>query len=179
MTQKDNNRIVKSGMVIGALGTPLLFIVLYIFAPKFDAELALIDRIRLGIECLVLPVAFFLITVVRVGSQRFGNPSDNPIKVVANSESMAVNLRVLSNTNEQLVIYALNTLALSTLLPYQYLSLLPIYSAIFVAGRIIFWGAYKYNALWRAPGFAMTILPAVVGLSYCCIVLLLRTFYNI
>lgn len=178
MSQVDNNKTVLSGMVIGALGTPLLFVIFYVLAPQYDSEMELVDRIKLGIECFVFPVTFFLVTIVRVGSQRFGNTSDNPVRVVANSESMEINLRVLSNTHEQVVLFVINTLALSVLLPYKYLSLLPIYSIIFVAGRIIFWTAYKHNALWRAPGFAMCILPAVLGFSYCCIVLLIRVFSN-
>jgi hypothetical protein len=178
MSQVENNRIVLSGMVIGGLGTLLLFVTLYILVPQYVSEMELVDRIKLGIECLVFPATFFLFTVIRVGSQRFGNPSDNPVKVLANSESMEVNLRVLSNTHEQVVLFALNTLALSVFLPYKYLSLLPIYSFVFVAGRVIFWAAYKHNALWRGPGFAMGILPAVLGLSYCCIVLFVRIFSN-
>lgn len=179
MSQEDDNKIVKSGIVIGVIGTSLLFSILYILVPQFGSEVELPDRIKLGLECLVFPATFFLVTVVRVGSQRFGNPSDNPIKVVSNSESMEINLRVLSNTHEQLVIFAINILALSVLLPYEYLSLLPIYSTIFVVGRVIFWAAYQHNVSWRAPGFAMSVLPAVFGLSYCCIALLFRAFSNI
>jgi len=179
MSQADNDKVVLTGMAIGALGTPLLFAILYFFAPKYGSEMEFLDRIKLGIECLILPATFFLITIVKVGSQRFGNPSENPIKVVANSKAMEVNLRVLSNTHEQIVLFAVNTLALSILLPYKYLSLLPIYSVVFVAGRIIFWATYKHNTLWRAPGFAMCILPAALGLSYCCIALLLQIFSNV
>lgn len=176
MSQESNNKIVKTGMIVGGMGTPILFLLLYTLAPKFGDEVELFGRVKLALECLVFPALFFLVTVLKVGSQRFGNPSENPIKVVASSESMKVNLRVLSNTHEQIVIFTLNTLALSIFLPFQYLSLLPIYSAVFVLGRILFWAAYSHNALWRAPGFAMGVFPAVVGLSYCCISLLFRTF---
>lgn len=176
MPQENNNRIVKTGMIIGVVVTLGLFLLLYALLPKFENEVELLARIKLAFECLVFPATFFLVVVVRLGSQRFGNPSDNPLKVVANSESMKINLRVLSNTHEQLVIFTSNIFALSIFLPALYLSLLPIYSAVFVLGRIMFWVAYKHNALWRAPGFAMGILPAVIGLGYCCIVLLVRAF---
>lgn len=178
MAQQSNNKTVKTGMALGAAGTLLLFFTLYAWLPKFSHELIFLDRIILGVECLVFPAAFFLVTIVRVGSQRFGNPSENPLQVVANTETMKIDLRVLSNTQEQIILFVINSLALSILLPYQYLSLLPIYSAVFVIGRIIFWAAYKHNVLWRAPGFAMSILPAVVGLSYSCIVIALRVFTN-
>jgi len=176
MSQAQNNKTVKTGMIIGAIGTPALLLLLYALLPKFENEVDLLNRITLALHCLVFPATFFLITVVRVGSQRFGNSSENPIKVMANSEAMQVDLRVLSNTHEQVVLFALTTLALSVLLPYQFLSLLPTYSAVFVLGRIIFWVAYRHNALWRAPGFAMTIMPAVGGLLYCCITILASLF---
>ncbi len=178
MNQEDNNKVVKLGMLMGAIVTPLLFFSLYSLLPRYDFEVELINRISLGIQCLVFPALFFLVTVVKVGSQRFGNPAEDPTKIVASSESMNIDLRVLSNTHEQLVIFSLNTLGLSITLPYIYLSLLPIYSAIFVAGRVIFWLAYRRNVLWRAPGFAMNILPAVVGLCYSGIVLILRVIPN-
>ena len=76
--------------MIGAVRILLMFITLYLLTPKID----LISRIKLSIECLVFPLIFFLVTMVRVGSQRFGDPSDDPTKVVANSESVAVRLRV-------------------------------------------------------------------------------------
>jgi len=161
---------------MGFVGTLVLFIALYAILPTITQEVLLLERVELGIECLVFPAIFFLVTILRIGSQRFGNPSEDPTKVLANSEGMEIDLRVLSNTHEQIMVFAINILALAVLLPYQYLSLLPIYSGIFVAGRIIFWVAYHHNFLWRAPGFAMSTLPAVVGLVYCCVVLVLRIF---
>lgn len=178
MTQADNNKTVQAGMIIGAIVTPLLFLVFYFLVPQYDAEVVLTDRFKLAIECLIFPATFFVVTVVRIGSQRFGNSSEDPTRTVASSEAMAIDLRVLSNTHEQIVLFALNTLALAVLLPYDYLSLLPVYSAVFVIGRVLFWVGYRYNVLWRAPGFAMSIIPAVVGLGYCCIVLMLRFFQS-
>jgi len=176
LVQELHNKTVKLGMAIGFVVTLTLFIVLFVIIPAITQEVLLLERIKLGIECLVFPAIFFLVVILRIGSQRFGNPSENPTKVVANSEGMEIDLRVLSNTHEQIMIFTINILALAVLLPYQYLSLLPIYSGIFVTGRIIFWLAYHQNILWRAPGFAMSTLPAVLGLIYCCIVLVLRIF---
>ncbi|WP_288132441.1 MAPEG family protein [Microbulbifer sp.] len=176
MSQESNNKTVKRGMAVGLLGALFLFSALYYMFPKITQEVVLIERVRLGIECLVFPSILFLATILRVGSQRYGNPSEDPTKVIANSKGMAVDLRVLSNTHEQIVVFAINTLALSVLLPYQYLSLLPIYSGMFVVGRMIFWLAYHNNVLWRAPGFALSTLPALAGLGYCGLVLMLRIF---
>ena len=157
---------------MGMVGTFGLFIFLYWLLPTFDEELASVDRLVLAIKCLVFPVLIFFLTIVRVGSQRYGNPSENPVNCVADTEGMKIDLRVLSNTHEQLMVMAINTLALSIFLPFEYLSLLPIYSALFVIGRILFWVAYHKSTLWRAPGYAMSTLPAIVGLGYCGVMVL-------
>ena len=52
MPQVDNNKAVGTGMVIGAIGTQFLFIVLHVLTPKTGNEVGLLDRIRLGSECL-------------------------------------------------------------------------------------------------------------------------------
>lgn len=176
MSQELHNKTVKLGIAISVVITLVLTIGLFAIIPTITQELPLIERVKLGIVCLVFPAVFFLVVITRIGFQRFGNPSEDPTKVVANSEGMEIDLRVLSNTHEQIMIFSINVLALAVLLPYQYLSLLPIYSGLFVTGRIIFWVAYRHNVLWRAPGFAMSMLPAVVGLVYCCVVLVLRVF---
>lgn len=51
MLQVDN-RVVGTGIVIGAIGTQFLFIVLHVLTPKTGNEVGLLDRIRLGSECL-------------------------------------------------------------------------------------------------------------------------------
>ena len=153
-----------------------LFIGLYVLLPKFDQEIVLVERIKLGFQCLVFPAVIFLATILRVGSQRFGNPAENPVEIEASSVGMKIDVRVLSNTHEQIVIFIVNALCLAVLLPFEYLSLVPIYSALFVVGRTLFWWGYRYKVLWRAPGFAMSVLPAVAGLGYSGIVILLKPF---
>ncbi|CAH1044897.1 MAPEG family protein [Halomonas sp. TD01] len=179
MTQRSDDRTVKMGMLLGFLGTIVVFISFYSFLPQVAEEVSLVERLKLGIMCLVFPVTLFFLMIVRVGSQRFGNLSADPTKCEANTEGMKVDLRVLSNTHEQLMIFAINILALSALMPYQFLSLLPIYSGVFVAGRVIFWVGYRRNVLWRAPGFAMSTLPAVIGVGYSCVAVLLAAFESV
>ena len=178
MSQELNNLAVKRGMALGFVVTLSLFVGLYFISPKFTQELMLADRLKLGLECLIFPALFFLVVVLRVGSQRFGNPAENPVEMMASSEGMKIDLRVLSNTHEQIVLFVINALSLAVLLPYEYLSLLPIYSALFVVGRILFWLGYRHKVLWRAPGFAMGVLPAVLGLGYSSIVIVVNVFSN-
>lgn len=172
MSQAENNKAVKTGMFIGLLLTLSLYFIAYTLVPQFDSEMMLAERIKLAIECLVLPAFFMLIMIVKIGAQRFGNEAEDPSIVKANTKGMKIDLCILSNTSEQVLIFIINTLALSVLLPFHALSLLPIYSGLFVVGRILFFLGYHYNVLWRAPGFAMAIIPAMAGILYCCFAVL-------
>lgn len=172
MSQEQHNHTVLKGAALGFLITLVVVPGLYLLLPQFDQELAPASRVSLGINCLAFPGLFYLALLLVVGSQRFGSPAENPVLLEANSEQMKIDLRVLSNTTEQIIVFAVTTLCLAIALPFEYLSLLPVYSGWFVAGRLCFWIGYRQNVLWRAPGFAMNVLPAALGLLYCCAVLL-------
>ena len=172
MSQRKDNLTVQRGIFYGIFLTLIVFVTLYIFIPHLDYDPGLLSRIKLGIKCLVFPALFFVVLIIRIGSQRFGNPAEDPTRVLASSHSMEVDLRVLANTHEQLSIFIINVMALSILLPFPYLTLLPIYSGIFIFGRLVFWLGYRHNPLLRALGFALNILPALAGLIYCAIALI-------
>ncbi len=175
MTQEDDNRVIKNGLVWGVLFTLVILAGFFLIIPRMDDDPGIAGRLRLAVECSIFPGILFFLMILGVGAQRYGNPAEDPTRVLANSEGMKVDLRVLSNTHEQLVLFVINTLGLSVLLPFGYLSLLPAYSALFVAGRIIYWVGYRRDVLWRGPGFAMSIVPATLGLLYCAFAVVFRT----
>jgi len=154
--------------------TFVVFAAFFFLLPNSDQEPGQPNRFKLAIECLVFPALFFLILIIRIGSERFGNPAEDPTTVLASSHAMDVDLRVLANTHEQLIVFIVNTMALAVLLPFAYLKLLPIYSGTFVFGRLLFWVGYRHHVLLRAPGFALNIFPALAGLIYSSIALLRR-----
>ncbi|MEE3326283.1 MAG: MAPEG family protein [Myxococcota bacterium] len=175
MTQEDHNRTVKSGVRGGLLFTLAILVGFFLLIPRMDDDPGIAGRLRLAVECSIFPGLLFFLMILRVGAQRFGNAAEDPTKVLASTEGMKVDLRVLSNTHEQLILFLINTLGLSVLLPFGYLSLLPAYSALFVAGRIVYWVGYRKNVLLRGPGFAMGLLPAGLGLLYCAFAVFFRT----
>ena len=83
---------------------------------------------QLAIKSMVFPGLIFLMTIIGVSSNFFGNPSDGPTKILSTSHVMSVNIRVQLNTQKQLLLFLINTLSLSVLLLYLYLSILPIFS---------------------------------------------------
>jgi uncharacterized membrane protein YecN with MAPEG domain len=79
---------------------------------------------------------------------------------------------MLQNTLEQTALSALVQGGFAALAPAQWLQLIPAYTLLFVAGRVLFVGLYKYGAAARAPGMALTLLPTTVMLLGCCWMLL-------
>jgi len=166
LSQKTDNRVVKRGILLGIGLTLVIFPVCFNLIPQIDHEPGLLARLKLGIECAVFPGIFFLILIIRIGMQRYGNTAEDPTELLASSHAMEVDLRVLTNTHEQLLVFAINLSALSILLPFSYLTLLPIYSGTFILGRMMFWAGYRHQVLWRAPGFGLNMFPAALGLIY-------------
>ena len=174
MSQQQDNQTVKHGIAIGVVMTLILYLLLYILLPHYHHELQQWNRIQLAAKCLVIPGLFLLLLILRIGSMRFGNAAQDPTTTLASSKAMEINLRVLSNTHEQMTLFIINTLGLAVFLPFAYLSLLPIYSGLFVVGRLLFWAGYRHNILWRAPGFAIDILPAVFGLLFGTVIIIIH-----
>lgn len=54
-----DNVVVKKGITIGVLVTLFLFVGLYFIAPKFDEEVALVYRIKLGYSRLAIMINAF------------------------------------------------------------------------------------------------------------------------
>lgn len=59
MTQESDNRTVKMGMLLGFVGTIVVFVFFYSFLPQIAEEVVLVERLKLAIMCLVFPIALF------------------------------------------------------------------------------------------------------------------------
>lgn len=172
--QAKQNQIVVNGIILSLVITICFIIIAFLIIPPVTHEMATSQRLGMAVYSLIFPSLCFLAGVLVVGKSRFGNKAQDPTKYEAASQGMKINLRYLSNTQEQLFLFFLATLGLSLILPYDYLSLVWINSALFVLGRIVFWISYHVNVLYRAVGFGMTFFPATVGLLYCAIMVIKR-----
>lgn len=59
MTQKSDDRTVKMGMLLGFVGTIVVFVSFYSFLPQVAEEVVVVERLKLAIMCLVFPIALF------------------------------------------------------------------------------------------------------------------------
>ena len=81
-------------------------------------------------------------------------------------EPLEITLRYVSNTYEQLLLFALACIALNFIAPETAVRLLPVMGLWFMIARIIFWAGYKTHPLKRAIGFAATFHPTLVLMAF-------------
>jgi hypothetical protein len=134
------------------------------------------ERIALALQCNVVAMLPYYYVCLKISASRFREGSHDPLSHAA-SPSLAIDCRVMQNHLEQLVVFAIATLGLATVLPAEHLQLLPIATAFFVVARSIYgWGYHRQGTLGRAPGVQMTlalVVPMVLGAAA---LVLLRAF---
>lgn len=118
------------------------------------------DVNKVTLRCLALaslPMALFVMIVINFRiTTRAGNTLIN-----AESPLMQVQIKTLSNTAEQTLIFALNLLAYSTQ-PRITSEKVVLLTAFFVVSRLLFWVGYNLfhfsgNTMCRSPGMVMTL----------------------
>ena len=123
------------------------------------------SRLIFTLRCQIFPVLMLFAGIVAVGNGRFSSPAINPL-ANAESEAMRINLRYLSNTLEQFVLFFADSLILSTFLDTYSIKLIPILATLFVFGRIAFWIGYLKDPIERAFGLGVTLYPTIAILIY-------------
>ena len=123
------------------------------------------QRLIFTLRCQIFPVLMLLAGIIAVSINRFSRNAINPL-AGAESASMSVHLRYLSNTLEQFVLFFTASLVLSTFLNTYSIKLIPILATLFVLGRIAFWLGYLQNPLNRGFGMVVTFYPTVAILFY-------------
>jgi len=102
-----------------------------------------------------IPYAAVCVTILY---ERFAEGSHNPL-LGAESERLKIHGRVMQNTLEQLVWFALCVLPLATLLSSTEARLIPILCVFFALARLVYWwGYFRSGTLGRSPGVQFTFL---------------------
>lgn len=108
------------------------------------------------LRCLLPPVLVLSYAVAKVAMMRFLGYAKNPL---GEDELIQNDKNFLQNTMEQLFIFLLTAAALMTYLDGEEMRLIPLYSFVFVLGRILYRIGYPTH---RAFGFAMAAIPSFV-----------------
>ena len=124
--------------------------------PKSDT---LQDKLVYFIRCCVLPcVAVLCWAIVSVAMKRASSRALNPLS--GYEEFVQPQKNILNNTVEQLLVFLMTCLVLTTYLDNTELRILPLYSLLWVTGRLTFAIGYavhpKYRSLGMWIGFLTT-----------------------
>lgn len=113
------------------------------------------ERLAYALGANVFAILPFLIMLMTVGNSRFFSDAIDPTQH-AETQSQEVDGRVADNTLQQNFIFLVATLALSTVVPYNYLQVIGACAIVFVIARSAFWFGYRLHPLYRAPGMSST-----------------------
>ena len=140
-----------SGVATMALGVWILTAVLPV--PLVDDALA--ERLTYALSANVFALLPFFVMLVTVGNARFRSDAIDPTRH-AESRSLEIDGRVADNTLQQNFVFAVVSLALSTIVAAHHLQVVWACTIVFVIARCVFWVGYRMDPLYRAPGMAAT-----------------------
>jgi len=113
------------------------------------------ERLSYAFRANVVALVPFFVMLITVGNSRFLSEAIDPTRH-AESRSMEIDGRVADNTLQQNFVFAVASLALSTIVPLQHLQVVWACAIVFVIARAVFWLGYRINPLYRAPGMSST-----------------------
>ena len=112
-------------------------------------------RLAYALRANVVALVPFFVMLITIGNSRFLSDAIDPTRQ-AESASMLIDGRVADNTLQQNFVFAVATLAVSTLVPLGDLQVVWACTIVFVVARCVFWAGYRINPLYRAPGMSAT-----------------------
>jgi len=150
-----DQRVVAIGAASGIAAMVLSVWVLTAVLPAPAIADALADRLAYALQANVVALVPFFVMLVTVGNSRFLSEAIDPTRR-AESRSMEIDGRVVDNTLQQNFVFAVASLALSTIVPLHHLQVVWACAIVFVVARAVFWLGYRLNPLYRAPGMSAT-----------------------
>jgi hypothetical protein len=152
---KAEQKIVAVGAATGVLMAATSVWLLTKLLPAPTISDALGERLAYALRANIVAIVPFFIMLITVGNSRFLSEAIDPTRG-AESRSMEIDGRVCDNTLQQNFVFALASLALSTLVALHHLQVVWACTIVFVVARGVFWLGYRLNPLYRAPGMSAT-----------------------
>jgi hypothetical protein len=152
---RAEQKIVAVGAASGVIAMAVGVWVLTAALPTPAIVDSLAARLAYALRANVVALVPFFVMLIAVGNARFLSDAIDPTRR-AESRSMEIDGRVADNTLQQTFVFAVASLALSTIVALQYLQVVWACAIVFVLARVVFWVGYRLNPLYRAPGMAAT-----------------------
>ena len=153
------------------IGVTLTFVILYggyYYYPSIPVPKSndFCDKLVYAIRCCCFPGAIILVqAIVAVGNKRGTTPALNPLS--GNEHYLQLEKQMLANTLEQFLVFFLLSLTLITYLEPSEMRIVPLYTIVFVVGRILFRIGYSIGPQYRSAGMFMAFSSTVfmIGLN--------------
>ncbi|HEU0200859.1 MAG TPA: MAPEG family protein [Burkholderiaceae bacterium] len=137
-------------------GTYLLLWGAYALAPPLHGLEEASARLVLAVRWLLVAMIPYAAVCIVILAARFFEGAHNPL-VGGESERLRIHGRVMQNTLEQLVWFALCVVPLATYVTPAQARLVPIVCTFFALARFVYWWGYlRSGTLGRAPGVQLT-----------------------
>jgi len=118
------------------------------------------DKIALVFQCAAFAMLPAVVAICIVAAQRL-NPETWVGPAAKPNSALDINTRFILNTFEQFTAYVVAIAVVALCSPPEGARALPILTALFVLGRILFWVGYHKHPYLRAFGFGITFYPTV------------------
>jgi uncharacterized membrane protein YecN with MAPEG domain len=137
-------------------GTFAVLGIAYALVPPLPGLGEASERALLAVRWLLVALAPYAAVCLTILRLRFSEGAHNPL-VGGESERLRIHGRVMQNTLEQLVWFALCVVPLATFLSPTQARLVPILCLFFAFARFVYWWGYlRRGTLGRAPGVQLT-----------------------
>jgi len=118
------------------------------------------DKLALVMKCAAFAILPGILGICIVAAQRL-NPNLMVGRVAKPNSSLDINTRFILNTFEQFTAFLIAISVVALYSPQEEARALPILTALFLLGRLLFWIGYHRNPHLRAFGFGLTFYPTV------------------
>lgn len=152
---KPEQKVVAVGAASGVLAMALSVWILTKVLPAPTIDDVAAQRMAYALHANIVAIVPFFVMLATVGNSRFLGDAIDPTRH-AESRSIEIDGRVAENTLQQNFVFAVATLALSTVVPLHNLQVVWACAIVFVVARSVFWLGYRINPLYRAPGMSAT-----------------------
>src|SRR6476620_10698 len=152
---RQEQRVVAIGAASGVILMSASVWILTSTLPTASIAGMLGERLAYALRANVFATLPLFIMIATVANSRFLSDAIDPTPR-AESRSMEIDGRVVDNTLQQNFVFAIASLALSTVVPLQHLQVVWACAIVFVIARAVFWLGYRINPLYRAPGMSST-----------------------
>lgn len=123
------------------------------------------DRLGYAVQLLV-GVSVLLLLMVSACFRVFDTAAAEDPFANAESQAWRIHQRVLQNTVEQSLIFVPALLGLAMRVDAGHTQLLPLLTALWCAGRVLFWLGYRISPMLRGPGFEWTLFSSLAALGW-------------